>query len=143
MQKRYGWGGLFVLMGLLIAIGPQTFIRVCPSDGDMVMACHYTAQTELADGMLIALSGGMLALQTSRAAQSAISLLLLQDGVVTILVPYGLIGVCSGAHMHCHAVTRPALTLLGAAVVVAAGIGLIFYQKKELKSHEPQAADDR
>jgi len=39
-------------------------------------------------------------------------------GVLVILVPTVLIGVCKGAMMHCHMVTLPTLVVLGVLTTV-------------------------
>lgn len=47
MKKRYISGLLYIIIGLLIAIGPFTIFRVCiPQDSDMIMKCYWTARAE-------------------------------------------------------------------------------------------------
>jgi hypothetical protein len=136
MRKKYVFGLLFIIFGFLIAIGPETIFYVCDSGGDMVMKCHYTAQTELALGIEIAIFGAILAIQKSRAAQAATSISLVLSGIFALLVPNVLIGVCDGVHMHCNAVAKPALSLLGIAVVIIALISFARLYREGMREHE-------
>lgn len=136
MRKKYVFSLLFIIVGFLIAIGPRTIFYVCDSSEDMIMRCYYTAQTELALGIEIAIFGVILAIQKSRAAQAATSISLALSGIITLLVPNVLIGVCDGIHMHCHAVAKPALSLLGVAVIIAAIISFVLLYRKGSKEHE-------
>lgn len=136
MRKNYIFGALFVIAGLLIAIGPKTIFAVCNSDGEMTMKCFYVAQTELAIGIAIAILGVVLAILKDSAAQITASIALALNGIITILIPDILIGVCKSAHMHCNAVTRPALNILGALVIVLAAIGIVLFREKDSKVNE-------
>ena len=136
MRKNYIFGALFVIAGLLIAIGPKTIFAVCNSDGEMTMACFYVAQTELAIGIAIAVLGVVLAVLKDNAAQITASIALALNGIITILIPDVLIGVCKSAHMHCNAVTRPSLNILGAVVIILAILGAVLFRKKETKANE-------
>ena len=136
MRKNYIFGALFVIAGLLIAIGPKTFFAVCNSDGEMTMKCFYVAQTELAIGIAIAVLGIVLALLKDNVAQITASIALALNGIITILIPDVLIGVCKNAHMHCNAFTRPALNILGAVVIILAVVGAVLFRKKENKANE-------
>lgn len=136
MRKNYIFGALFVIAGLLIAIGPKTLFAVCNSDGEMTMKCFYVAQTELAIGIAIAVLGIVLAVLKDNIAQITASIALALNGIITILIPDVLIGVCKNAHMHCNAVTRPALNILGAVVIILAVVGAVLFRKKENKANE-------
>lgn len=135
-REKNIFGFLFMIIGLLIAIGPRTIFYVCDSNEDMIMRCYYTAQTELALGIEIAMFGVILTLQKSRAAQAATCIALALSGIFTLLVPNVLIGVCDGIHMHCHAVAKPALSLLGIAVIIVAIVSFALLYRKGSEDHE-------
>ena len=112
-KKLFAAIAQFVL-GVLIAVAPQTFAHVCEVT-DMPMACHYTAQAAL--GIVIALLAiiGLFVAEATRAGLDIANAVL---GVLVILVPTVLIGVCKGAMMHCHMVTLPTLIVLGVLTTV-------------------------
>lgn len=136
MRKNYIFGALFAIAGLLIAIGPKTIFAVCASDGEMIMKCFYVAQTEIAIGTAIAILGIVLIFLKNSAAQITASIALALNGITAFLIPNVLIGVCKSEHMHCNAVTRPALNILGALVIVLAAIGFFLFREKDSKANE-------
>ena len=114
-KKLFAAIAQFVL-GVLIAVAPRPFAHVCEVT-DMPMACHYTAQAALGIGIVIALLAiiGLFVAEATRAGLDIANAVL---GVLVILVPTVLIGVCKGAMMHCHMVTLPTLVVLGVLTTV-------------------------
>lgn len=114
-KKLFAAIAQFVL-GVLIAVALRTFAHVCEVT-DMPMACHYTAQAALGIGIVIALLAiiGLFVAEATRAGLDIANAVL---GVLVILVPTVLIGVCKGAMMHCHMVTLPTLVVLGVLTTV-------------------------
>ena len=100
-----------IVLGALIVIAPQTFAHVCAVK-DMPMACRYTARVALGLGVVIALLAiiGFFAPSRVRAGLDIANAVL---GVLVVLVPTMLVGVCRGSMMHCHMVTMPTLIVLG------------------------------
>ncbi|OJU16248.1 MAG: hypothetical protein BGN88_00100 [Clostridiales bacterium 43-6] len=128
MKNRLFSGILFGVLGLLIAIGPQTVFHVCPV-GDIPMKCHWTARAEIGLGVLIAISGILLLLFSKAQVRMGLSISLFFQGVLAFLVPNVLIGVCGGIHMDCHKLTQPVLTILSALIIIASAInGIYLYQ---------------
>ena len=105
-----------IVLGALIAIAPQTFAHVCAVK-DMPMACRYTARVALGLGVVIALLAiiGFFAPSRVRAGLDIANAVL---GVLVVLVPTMLVGVCRGSMMHCHMVTMPTLIVLGVLLAV-------------------------
>ncbi len=133
-------GGSFIFTGLLIAFGPQSIFHVCRSDGDMVMRCFYTAKAELAIGLLITVLGILFIFEKKRISQIAIATGVAFSSVIAFLIPNILIGVCGSAHMHCKAVTQPALTLLSILTfVVSAGVAILFARENAAGYKEEKA----
>ena len=118
-KKLFAAIAQFVL-GVLIAVAPRTFAHVCEVT-DMPMACHYTAQAALGIGIVIALREERHGLEENFVAEATRAGLDIANavlGVLVILVPTVLIGVCKGAMMHCHMVTLPTLVVLGVLTTV-------------------------
>ena len=134
MKKKYIFGGLFVIAGLLTALGPKTLFAVCDSDGDMIMKCYYVAQTELGIGIETALFGGLLAILKSEKAQVAVSTAIGLNGILIFLIPNVLIGVCKNEHMNCNAVTKPFLSIIGIGVTLLAVFAALLLHRKETKT---------
>lgn len=128
MKAKHVIGALILLLGVLIAIGPFTIFPVCgvTSGGDamMPMRCLGTAKAELAAGGLITLLGILLLVLKSGRARLWLSLLAVLAGAAAFLIPNVLVGVCGSVHMACRALTLPALSVLSAFTVIAAGINV-------------------
>ena len=122
-KKKLVLGAVLLILGALIAIGPQSIFPVCEFNPEKAMKCHWMGKSELGVGAVMAVLGlcSMLShsAQLSRGLLAAGSLL----GILTMLLPTVLIGACMNAHMRCVALTRPALLVLGAAAVLAGALG--------------------
>lgn len=141
-KKGILFGIVITVFGLLITIGPQTFWHVCRSDGDMRMPCFYTARAELAIGIGIAILGIVFALSKSQKAKQALSIAVGLSGIYAFIVPNWLIGVCGAEHMHCHAVTKPAVSLVSIALIVLAIVSYVVYLREGVKEDDRTTVDD-
>lgn len=126
-------GALNIILGAVIAVGTRTFLHVCGGGmnsgamgdgmGDsmqaMQMPCAGVPNASLIVGIILAVLGLVIIIAGNKKIVSTIlGALSAIAGVVVIGIPTFIIGVCSGAHMHCHMVTRPALIIIGALVII-------------------------
>ena len=109
-----------IVLGALIAIAPQIFAHVCAVK-DMPMACHYTARVALGLGVVIALLA-IIGFFTPSRVRAGLDIANAVLGVLVVLVPTMLVGVCRGSMMHCHMVTMPTLIVLGVLLAVLAAV---------------------
>jgi hypothetical protein len=129
--------GLLGVFGLLIALVPEYVLPVCGTSletkaGTLVpMRCFWTARAELGVGALIVLAGILLFLSRNRSTTLSLHAMVSGLGLVTVLVPTVLIGVCAGPTMPCHEGTLPALVMLGCLVMVAGLAGIILSARGE------------
>ena len=125
---RWISGILFIVLGLLIAIGPQLFFQPCdgtlqicvngePSDKFVPMKCHWSAMAEVGVGGAIALLGVLLLCFRRAQIRFGISLAQVPLGIAAILLPTQLIGVCSNPQMKCNELMFPMLIVLGSLVI--------------------------
>lgn len=125
-MKKYIFGGLFILLGLLTAIGPQLLFAVCPVHGDQVMKCFWTARAEIGAGAVTAISGLLIILIRSAGTRLGIYFSLILNGTLSLLIPTILIGVDDDPMMSCHTYTLPVLVVASAAVIAAALAGVLY-----------------
>lgn len=129
-------GALNILLGAVIAVGTRTFLHVCgggmnsgsmgDSMGEMQMPCAGVPNASLVAGIVLAVLGIIFIIAGKKKVVSTLlGLLNVIAGVVVIGIPTFIVGVCGGAHMHCHMVTRPALIIVGAFVVILGIIGAV------------------
>lgn len=133
MKTRFLPGVVFIILGLAEAIGPYTFIPVCESMDGNYMKCRQTASAELGVGLVIVVLGLLLILLASSQIRLGLSIAIGLNAVLVILIPNVLIGVCPNAHMKCHALTLPALSLLGILTLIGAAVNIWYLWKANRK----------
>lgn len=119
-----------IILGILIAIAPLTFAKVCQSEGGMHMACYYTGRTALGIGLVIAVLG-IVALFVKENVRIGLSIAVIVNSLLMIAVPTFLIGVCKSPMMHCASVTRPTLIVLSVLALVFAAISVYLDSKED------------
>jgi len=124
-----------IIIGALLIIGPQTFLHVCKgSMMGMTPPCKDIPTWSLVAGIiLIIVSFAKLVLiftgKGSKVAYIVTGLAEAVIGVVAIGIPTFIVGTCKSQHM----VTKPALIIIGAVIIITAVAGLIVnkYKKAE------------
>lgn len=119
-----------IILGILIAIAPLTFAKVCQTEGGMHMACYYTGRAALGIGVVIAVLG-IVALFVKENVRIGLSIAVIVNSLLMIAVPTFLIGVCKSTMMHCASVTRPTLIVLSVLALVFAAISVYLDSKED------------
>lgn len=125
-----GIGALLVLVGVIIALSSWIIFPVCEMHGlyaetkagtKLPMPCGYTARAETGIGALIVVAGGLLIVRKTRETRQAVGVFTIATGVLVILFPTFLIGMCKLADHPCRMLALPALEILGVIVVITGG----------------------
>jgi Domain of unknown function (DUF4418) len=153
--------GILIILGLLIAITPWYIFPVCEagtsgdnsggmkmgagSDQQMTksgthMKCWYTAEAEVVVGTFVALAGIVLLFLKGQGKRRAIGIATIVLGVLTILIPTFLIGVCNTSDAPCRIGTLPALIILGVLTVIA-GIYQIIAKDETFAAAPPSSSN--
>lgn len=127
MSKNKITGIVIALLGLLTALIPTVIFKVCAAMDGKFMKCHWTSQVEVALGIAVLVLGLLIVLAKENAASSAYAVASAINGVLVILIPTVVIGVCGSADMPCNSGTKPALIIAGALIIVVALINTISY----------------
>ena len=131
MKNKYVVGALLLVLGLLIAFGPQMLFPVCEFNPEKAMKCHWMAQAELGVGLVIAVIGVLQMVMGHAKVRQGLSMAAALLGVLVPLLPLKLIGVCMNVHMRCVTLTRPALIMLGVLTVLVGGLSAFALNKVE------------
>lgn len=118
---------MIAVLGLLTALIPTVIFKVCEAMDGKFMKCHWTSQTEVAIGIATLVLGVFIVLSKEKAAGAAYAVASAINGVLIILIPTFVIGVCGSADMPCHSGTKPALIIAGALIIVTAIINAVSY----------------
>lgn len=127
MNKTKITGIIIAVLGLLTALIPTYIFKVCEAMDGKFMKCHWTSQTEVALGIITIVLGLFIVISKEKAAASAYSVASAVNGVLVILIPSLVIGVCGSADMPCNSGTRPALIIAGSLIVLISVINAVFY----------------
>ena len=125
-----------VVLGILIAVAPQTFASVCKVT-EKPMKCFWTARAEIFLGISIAVFAVLqiiFALKESNIqANLALTFAIITNAIGVILVPSALIGVCAKPIMHCHSVTKPFLIVAAILIILAVALqtALVLLQRSK------------
>ncbi|OGO28261.1 MAG: hypothetical protein A2136_00305 [Chloroflexi bacterium RBG_16_54_11] len=134
---------VLIVMALVIGIVPQ--FTDCASQGRALtlengktvpMKCHWTGQAEIAIAVPLLVLGGLVFFNRRRETLRALFILGIVLGVLAILLPTVLIGVCVSPDMLCNSAMKPTLIFTGIVTVIASLIGLFLSAK-----NEPEATD--
>lgn len=113
-----------IILAVLIAVVP--IFSDCESAGRMLtlangreipMKCHWAGRAELGLALPLLTVGLTMIFSRRRESFRNLGLVGISLGIVTILLPTALIGVCGMPDMPCHSIMQPALILMGVLVV--------------------------
>ncbi len=97
------------------------------------MKCHWTAIAELAIAFPLGFAGIFTVFSKRNETRRAIGALGIVLGVLVILFPTYLIGVCANPAMNCNKIMRPGLILTGGLAIVAC-LALLYNSRKLTES---------
>jgi hypothetical protein len=125
-----GIGAVLVLLGIIIILTPWFIFPVCEQHGlfmvlqsgvKMPMPCGWTARAEAGIGALIAVAGALLIAKPTQDTKQAVGVFSIAAGLLVILFPTVITGMCKLADHPCRTLTLPGLEILGAAVIIIGG----------------------
>ena len=131
-------GVVIVVLALVMAIVP--LFTDCESQGRSIelasgktipMKCHWTGRAALAMAFPLAAVGLLLAFSRRKETQRALSIVAAVSGIMVILLPTVLIGVCSSPDMICNMIERGALILAGVLTVACGVVGFLMARKAD------------
>jgi len=154
MKKCVIFGSVVILLGLLIALGPQFLFKVCelimtttgeaedccaepetddccaPTVGDLPI-CHWSARAEIGVGLLIAALGICMLVFTDPKTQLGLVIGVFFSAIVALFIPNTLIGGCDSMAMACHRVAFPTLTIESVILLVFSAVIVVLGEIKK------------
>jgi len=131
LKIRLSYGITIVILGLLIALGPQFLFKVCTVHNGVLPLCHWSAQAELGMGMLVAALGLCFIVFSDLKTQQGFAIGIFLTGIIVLGIPYALIGGCTAKTMACHRVAFLALTVEGVILLAYSAVMVVFIEMKE------------
>jgi len=128
MKRTFITGLVTILLGLLIALGPQTLFKVCGHDEGSFPLCHWSARAEIGAGLLISALGICLIGFSDLGTQLGLTIGIFFASIVALFIPHVLIGGCGDMAMACRRVAFPVLSIICAVTIIGSFINLIFIE---------------
>ncbi len=127
-----------------LAIGIIPALTDCQSQGKAItlangktvpMKCHWTGVAEMTTGIPLMAVGAMMIASRRRRYLQSLGVLGTILGIIAILLPNTLIGVCSTT-MLCNTIMQPSLTILGSLAIVTSLGGLVLSLREKEINYE-------
>jgi hypothetical protein len=131
MKIRIIGGSAAIVLGLLIAVGPQFLFKVCEAMDGNFMKCHWSAQAEIGVGALIAALGLVSLFFASPKTRLGIIIGIFLSSILALLIPHILIGGCAMDSMPCRKVAFPAITVIGILLLIGTGLYTAYLARKK------------
>jgi hypothetical protein len=131
-------GAVLILLALVIGIVPQFTDCLAqgkaialPNGNTIPMRCHWTRQAEVGVAIPLGLVGILAIISKRRETLRILSGLGMVLGLVAILLPTYLIGVCASQDMICNMVMKPTLIFAGTLTIASGLVGLVYLRGPE------------
>ena len=131
MKIRIIGGAAAIVLGLLIALGPQLLFKVCEPMGENFMKCHWSAQAEIGIGAVIAALGVALILFANLKTRLGLTIGILLSAIHALLIPHVLIGGCAMESMPCRKIAFPAITVISILLIIGSGFYTAYLARKK------------
>lgn len=135
MKNRLITSFIYIVLGVLLILIPTKLFPVC-SSGNMKMSCYYTARAELGLGALVILLGAAAILSANDGIRGGLSIAQFGIGILVLLYPTKLIGLCKMSDMKCRIQTLPALIVVGVLLIILSAVNAVYLIGKEWKLHD-------
>jgi len=131
-------GSIIIILALVIAIVP--LFTDCESQGKAItlangktipMKCHWTGRAALAMAFPLAAVGLLMVVSRRKETQRALSVVAAVSGIMVILLPTYLIGVCASPDMSCNMIEKGALILAGVLALAVGLVGLFLARRSD------------
>ena len=131
MRRSILFGSVTIVLGLLIALGPQFLFKVCPLEVDDIPHCHWSAQAEIGMGLLIAALGFCMMVFTDPKTHLGLTIGVFLAGIIALSIPNSLIGGCGSLAMACRRIGFPAITAESIILLVFSAAIAVYGQTKK------------
>ncbi|MDR3321176.1 MAG: DUF4418 family protein [Synergistaceae bacterium] len=129
-KNRVSVGTAAVVLGGLVALGPQYMFKICEQMHHGVTNCYWIGQAEIGAGAVVAAFGITYLLFRDAGIHAGLSIGIFIGGVLTLLLADVLLRACEEANMSCHLVTLPALNIVGTLIVILAALNTAYLFRK-------------
>lgn len=128
MRRQKIFGLIFVILGALLTLGPTVIAPTCaPMENGKFMKCHWLGQAVIGAGSAIMLMGIIFFFIKERMMARGVVFCNIVIGIMTLFLPFKLVGACKSPEMPCNVHTVPFIYLVAGLYTLVS----IYYSIKE------------
>lgn len=137
MKNRIISSVSYIILGALLILTPTVLFPTCSIE-KMKMACYYTGRAEIGLGVLIVALGIVVIALAKQTIRVGISIAQIGIGILALLYPIKLIGLCGMSEMDCRIQTFPAIIVISILLMIVSALNVWYIARKERKTIETQ-----
>lgn len=119
-HSRVASGITIVVLGALLALGPQFIFKICSQE--TATNSFWTARALLGIGGVIVLLGAAMVFVADAQLLIGLSFATFLNGVLAFLIPNLLIGMNTDPNSTCRTTTLPALNIVSILLIIVSGV---------------------
>lgn len=124
---------ILLLVSILLMIGVKWIFGACGMHDDGAYgSCHWAEQAVFGMGIVLTVQSLVLLISKNKAVQRAGGIGICAAGIVTALIPNGLIPLCVMPSMRCLSAMRPCV-LVCAVVIAVLGVCILLVNREKRK----------
>ena len=125
-MKTKGLNTITLILSAFLTLGIKFLFPVCgPMEDGSYMRCHYSGEVIFGIGVVLVILSLISYFMKEENALLAFRISFIPLGILLLLVPTVLIGVCGSEMMRCKSVTLPAVIILGIAIAVVNAVQIV------------------
>ena len=122
---------IVLIVSVIFLIGTFSFLKPCgPQEDGSFMSCHWAGQTLTGLAIILLVMALILLFIPAPAGKQGVALAMVPTGILTAVVPGGLIHLCMMETMRCHAVMKPGARVFGIIIAVLAIVSVILNARR-------------
>jgi len=129
--------GILIILALVVIIVPQ--FTNCDASGRILtlesgkqvpMKCLWSARAELALGIPLLVLGVLLAIARLKETIRSLSIMGVVLGILIVLIPTSIIGVCANPDMECLSIMKPLMIVVGILTILVSIAALLLNERQ-------------
>ena len=118
-------GTILAVLAAVLLVGVSTFASPCDGhSGQAMPSCQWAARAVLGVGAVLAVLSIVRIFETDEGERRGLSLSCALLGFLVAALPGLIVGLCADSAMHCNAVMRPFVLVVGIAIGLVGAIDL-------------------
>lgn len=135
-------GVIMLLFSVLLLVGIETFFAPCgPKEDGSFMACHWMGKSVMGAACILCVIS-LLHLILPKDIKLGLGIAAIPTALIAVLLPNVIMGTCMMESMQCNSLSKPAVTVIGLVILIAAAVDVIILAADRKKSAVKEKSGD-